>query len=112
MKIFRKKYQREIINYDTLKTSNAELLEEKIPKVFFAIYFCSYGFCEISHRFAFFRLIHFPEKKLNFAKKLLTVMHLLMSKNVLRELYASYNQIEDVLELTDLTQISVIDLER
>ena len=39
-------------------------------------------------------------------------MHLLMSKNVLRELYASYNQIEDVLELTDLTQISVIDLER
>ena len=42
MKILRKKYEREIINYDTLKTSNAELLEEKIPKVFFAIYFCSY----------------------------------------------------------------------
>ena len=35
-----------------------------------------------------------------------------MSKNVLRELYASYNQIEDVLELTDLTKISIIDLER
>ena len=42
VKILRKKLQREIINYDTLKTSNAELLEEKIPKVFFAIYFCSY----------------------------------------------------------------------
>ncbi len=44
LKFWRKKYGRKIINFDLLKTSNADLSEQRIPQVFCAINCCSYGF--------------------------------------------------------------------
>ena len=43
-KFWRKKYGRKIIYFDLLKTSNADLSEQRIPQVFCAINCCSYGF--------------------------------------------------------------------